>query len=44
MPPYLASSQRSARLTKPQRVKALMLVKLTVYKVRPVQGTGGFKP
>lgn len=38
----LAGSQRSHRLHKPQRFKALMPVKLTVYKVRRVQGTEGF--
>lgn len=38
----LAGSQRSHRLHKPQRFKALMPVKLTVYKVRQVQGTKGF--
>lgn len=35
----LAGSQRSHRLHKPQRFKALMPVKLMVYKVRGVQGT-----
>ena len=38
----LAGSQRSHRLHKPQRFKALRPVKLMVYKVRQVQVTEGF--